>query len=116
MAGQIVIQGQLTGIPLGTIQVGPLTIAANTANELYIATYTLASGANTINVPASVGALIEPDPSNTVGLTLKGVTGDTGITISHITPTLLTWPAVSPATFVLTAASVFSTVTSITFF
>jgi hypothetical protein len=65
----------------------------------------LTTGANTITVPVAVGYVatavrIIPDPANTSVLTLKGVTGDTGVKI-HMTD--YTDLALDPgqATFVL---------------
>jgi hypothetical protein len=70
--------------------------------------YTLASGANTITAPTGgstvKGALIIPPDSNTAAITLKGVTGDTGIPLSKLNPTFLEFETV-PATFVLTAGA-----------
>jgi hypothetical protein len=116
MSGSVVISGQLTGVPVGTIQVGPLTIAAQTSNEVYIATYTFSSGNNIQSIPACVGALIEPNPSNTVSLTLKGNVADTGIPISPTLPTLLTFPASWANSLVFVAGAAFTTTTSVTYF
>lgn len=115
MSGQAVISGQVTGVPLGTIQIGPLTVVAQSSNEVYVATYVFASGANTINVPAANWMLIQPDPTNAVSLTLKGITGDTGIPLSKTAPTLISLSASFPSTFILTAGGTFVTTTSITF-
>lgn len=66
---------------------------------------TLSSGANTISVPSgSTSAIIVPPSGNTVGITLKGVTGDTGVALYPSTPALI--PIASGvSSFVLTAAS-----------
>lgn len=118
MAGSVVIQGFLTGTPSGSLNVGPFTLQANSGNNLQIQSLTLASGANTITIPTwATGMLIIPNTSNAVGLTLKGVTGDTGVPLSLTNPTgPIEFPATPPASIVLTAASLFVTITSIVFF
>jgi hypothetical protein len=117
MAGQALISGQMTGTPLGTVNIGPFTIAANVGGHLQATSVTLASGNNTITVPSwAKGMIIEPDPTNAVALTLKGIAADTGIPLGLNVPALITFPASPPATFVLNAASLFTTITTITFF
>lgn len=66
----------------------------------------LASGANTITVPAgaTMCIIIPPTTNTTVTLTLKGVTGDTGVPIAKATPTVLTLGTL--ATFCLTASGI----------
>ena len=54
--------------------------------------------------------------ANTVALTLKGVTGDTGILMSLTQPTVLTFPGTPSASFVITAASLTTGVTAVIFF
>ena len=55
----------------------------------------LVTGANTVTVPAvalvyvPTAVTIIPDPLNVTTLTLKGVTGDTGVTIHPTDPTIL---------------------------
>ena len=64
---------------------------------------TLASGANTIAVPTGATiCIITPPTTNTNTLTLKGVTGDTGVLISKVTPTVISLGV--NATFCLTAS------------
>lgn len=69
---------------------------------------TLASGANTITVPTGgatvTGCTIIPPTGNTTNITLKGVTGDTGVQLHDSDPTSL---AIDPGVvnFVLTAAA-----------
>jgi hypothetical protein len=75
----------------------------------------LASGANTINVPTGATyAIIQPPTGNSIAVTLKGVTGDTGVKLHLTAPTCI---AIDPttATFVLTAASAFSNAHEINF-
>jgi hypothetical protein len=69
---------------------------------------TLASGANTITAPtggATVSAVtIIPPAGNTVVLTLKGVSGDTGIPLHLTGPSSIALPS-SVVSFVINAAS-----------
>lgn len=66
---------------------------------------TLAAGANTITVPGGgstvKGVTIIPPELNEFSITLKGVTGDTGIVISPVDPTSIGLDGVT--SFVLTA-------------
>lgn len=68
---------------------------------------TLASGANTITLPTGgstpTGATIIPPAGNLQTLTLKGVTGDTGILMHKTDPFSISFDTVPPASFVLTA-------------
>ncbi len=66
--------------------------ATNTASPAAIAIQALASGANTITVPASTGVTVTactiiPPTGNTTSITFKGVTGDTGVRLHNTDPT-----------------------------
>ena len=66
----------------------------------------LASGANTITVPTAVGFVptavtIIPPAANVVTITLKGITGDTGVALHLTDYTILALPT-SVTSFVLT--------------
>jgi len=62
----------------------------------------LSNGANTITCPTgAVGFVIIPPTSNSVTITLKGVSGDTGISLSPSQPSCITVGTL-PANFVLT--------------
>lgn len=66
----------------------------------------LATGFNSIPVPAAaLGVLIVPPPGSTTALTLKGVTGDTGIPIDPGNSTRLKWTAAQVATLGITAGA-----------
>ncbi|MCA1839688.1 MAG: hypothetical protein LC723_05070 [Actinobacteria bacterium] len=83
--------------------------APNAASPAAIQVQTLASGANTITVPSSTGitvtaVTIVPPVGNVIALTLKGVTGDTGIPL-HLTDPSTVALASGSVNFVLTAAS-----------
>lgn len=81
--------------------------AENAASPGSITVHSLSVGANTITIPSSSGisvkgATIVPPSGNTQSLILKGVSGDTGITISNTDPTSIAFET-APASFVLTA-------------
>ena len=82
--------------------------SANGASPASTDLVTLASGANTITKPAGgstvVGCIIVPPTGNTAQITLKGVSGDTGILL-HLTNPSLVSLAAGVSTFVLNAAS-----------
>lgn len=66
--------------------------AVNAASPGAITIQALASGYNDIAVPVSVGitpvsVTILPPTGNTTSITLKGVTGDTGIRLHNTDPT-----------------------------
>lgn len=65
--------------------------ATNTASPGAIDLVTLASGFNSISVPGGtpVSVTILPPTGNTTSITLKGVTGDTGIRIHNTDPTTI---------------------------
>jgi len=110
MAAQasVTISGQITGTPVGSQTIGPLT-ATSAAACGQIQELVLQSGANTITVPstpAPTGVVIQLPSANTAVTTLKGVTGDTGIALGKTGFFMLCFdPAAVPASFVLTSAS-----------
>lgn len=81
---------------------------ANAASPAQSDIVTLASGANTITKPAGgstvTGLIIIPPSANAIQITLKGVTGDTGILL-HLTNPVYIPLAASFASLVLNAAS-----------
>jgi len=79
--------------------------ADNATSPGEIDTLTLAAGANTITVPAGFkGVTILPPSGNTNLITLKGVTGDTGVPLHLTDPSSIGLDS-TEATFVLTAAA-----------
>lgn len=72
--------------------VGTQTLAAasNTASPAEVRAVDLSSGFNQIDVPSGftpVSVTIVPPAGNTTSITLKGVTGDTGIRLHDTDPT-----------------------------
>lgn len=94
-----------TGDVTGTESV---SAAANAASPGSITIHTLAAGPNTITVPVGAtctAATIVPPSGNLQTLTLKGVTGDTGVALHLTDPTTLAL-ASTVTTFVLTAGGI----------
>jgi hypothetical protein len=113
--GSVNIGGVLPGTTAGTQYIGPYTLVPNTASNFAVTEVTLASGANTITVPSwALMCLIVPPTANSQTLTLKGVTGDTGIAISETLPSLLSFTT-APASFVITAGGATTNPTSFIF-
>lgn len=114
------ITGTISGLPTGSRTIGPINVASAAASGA-VTEIVLQSGANTITLPtlpAPTGCVIQLPSTNTAVVTLKGVTGDTGIAIGKTGSTLLTWdPTALPTSFVLNSASTQTgLVTEITFF
>lgn len=111
------INGTISGEPTGSRTVGPIALTSAAAVG-QVTDVALASGANTITVPAnSTGCLIQLPATNTAIVTLKGATGDTGIALGKTSTQLLTWdPAAAPASFVLSSAAAQTLLTEILFF
>lgn len=83
----IIFSGDVTGTHL-------LEAAVNTDAAASIEIKTLASGANTITVPTGgdtvpTSVTIVPPSNNDTSITVKGVTGDTGVRIHNTDPTTL---------------------------
>lgn len=95
------LQGGMTGTLIDYL----LTNNNSPADVQYLS---LISGANTINatncpaLPQSGGVWLVPPSGNSVTITLKGVTGDTGIALSLIAPTFLPFAVSPPSSFVIT--------------
>jgi hypothetical protein len=77
-----------TGDVVGT---EPIAAASNAASPAQIQLLTTASGANTLTAPTGgstpTALTIIPPAGNVTTLTLKGVTGDTGIALHPTDPT-----------------------------
>src|SRR6267142_849838 len=85
-----------------------VSAATNAASPGSVEIKTLSSGANTITVPTGgttpTACTILPPTGNTTSLTLKGVTGDTGVRLHNTDPSTISLDS-STATFVLTAGA-----------
>lgn len=113
-AGNVTLNGNVTGGSDGARSFGPFTITTNAA-VASVQTVSLAAAANTITLPTGCTAVVllppnAPSPGGTGSaafsgtLTLKGVTGDTGVAISNKWPTLLGFDT-PPGTIVVTSTA-----------
>ena len=95
----IVFSGDVTGTEL-------TSAADNVTSPGQLEVKNLASGANTISVPGiqPTAVTIIPPAANAVTMTLKGVTGDTGIALHLTDPTTIAL-ASSVTSFVITAGN-----------
>lgn len=91
-----------------TTGVETLSAASNTSSPGSVEIKTLASGANTITLPTGgstvVACTIVPPTANSTAITLKSVTGDTGIRIHNTDPTTVTFHT-TETSFCLTAGA-----------
>jgi hypothetical protein len=103
MAGlQVTVQSASATEPFGSITVGPLTVTGTIVPV--VLGPTLASGVNTITVPSGAsGFVLVPPSTNTNTIQLKGVSGDTGLSLPKASFSVYTFDtAAVPANFVLT--------------
>jgi hypothetical protein len=86
----------------GVIALTP-TVLTNTVHQRFL--LSLVSGANTVTIPTgtTIVALIPP-PANTQTLTLKGVSGDTGINMSRTQPTIVYLDTLTPSSSLVVTA------------
>jgi hypothetical protein len=104
MAGlALTVSSPSTGEPFGTISIGPLTVTGTIVPV--VLGPTIANGANTIAVPTGAsGFVFVPPSTNTNTLQLKGVTGDTGLSMPKASFSVYLFdPANLPADIVITA-------------
>lgn len=97
----VVFTGDVTGTET-------VVAANNTVSPGQLQIITLASGANTITVPTGgstpTACTVIPPAGNSVAITLKGITGDTGIRLNNTDHTVISLDS-SVTTFCLTAGS-----------
>lgn len=106
MPGVVTIQSTLIQSASGQKTIGPLLVSAvnNVGQTLDIA-FASATAVSITPPGFATGVVITPPTGNLVGLTLKGVSGDTGIGISPNLPILIAFAnTTTPAGFVLTSA------------
>ena len=102
-----------TDAPPGILQTAIYITIATPINA--ITKVALASGLNTISIPTGTSLIIVQLPvGNTQTVTLKGVTGDTGIPLLK-TGVCAFQPDSADTTFVLTAGGSIAALTTITF-
>lgn len=112
--GNLSISANVSGQPTGQRTFGPMVITAPSAVDA-TNVIALSIGANTITIPTGATSMVitgpnavypNPNPAYGGTLTIKGVSGDTGIPISAKNPTVLEWDPVTlpPATMIINAS------------
>lgn len=103
--GVLNLSGSVTALPTGTKNIVVPAINSAAASGAVI-DINLASGANVISIaPGATAAVILMPSTNSLLVTLKGVSGDTGIAINRSTWTVISFDPTATS-FVLTAAGV----------
>ena len=96
-----------TGDTVGT---ETLSAGSNAASPGSIEIKTLASGFNTVTLPTGgstvVSCTIVPPSGNTTSLTLKSITGDTGIRLHNTDPSTVTFHSTETAFGLTTGAQI----------
>ncbi len=86
----------------------PYAAASNSNSPGQVQVVALTTGANTILAPTAgttcTGVTIIPFAANTIALTLKGASGDTGVPIAVVGPTSLGIPTTTTS-FIISAAA-----------
>lgn len=102
--GSVSISGSVTGLPTGSKTVGPITISSAAAVGQQT-DLVLASGDNTITVPSTATAAIVVFASaSTTTKKIKGVAGDTGITLAKTGKFVLQFDTTPPASFIINSS------------
>lgn len=110
--GTLQVTFNVTNLPVGSESFSSTTTASTAI--VFASTVSLSSGANTITIPTGITTLVvvgpngvspTPNPAYAGTLTLKGVTGDTGVPISAKWPLVLEWDTttIAPSTIVINA-------------
>ena len=93
-----------------TIGTQILSAASNASSPGSVEIKTLASGFNTITLPTGgstvVSCTIVPPAGNTTSLTLKSITGDTGIRLHNTDPSTVTFHSTETAFGLTTGAQI----------
>lgn len=121
MAGSITVQSSSINFPPGTVSAslieGPVVFSITTpAIQVNSLTFGSATFISTTGPTGATTCLVLPPTNNLIGLTLKGITGDTGIALNPAGPisAFLTFPSNTTPTVGLTsAAAINGTVTLI---
>ena len=114
--GNITVAAVVQGSAAGTWSLNTMGQAFTAPSAVFAETLVaLISGATTVNVPTGSTAVIlvppnssypQPNPNWAGTLTLKGVTGDTGVPLSTKYVTEIPWDsATAPASFVITSTA-----------
>ena len=102
--GTLTFSGTISGYAAGEVRSfnSQIALAAAINDTTVVVAF---NGFSAIPIPAGAsGAIVTPPAANVVALTLKGVTGDTGIPMHLTNPTVLSFAA-GATTFGILAAS-----------
>ena len=112
--GTLTLAGNVSGAPSGARTVGPIQILFSNAVDV-LTSVALISGAVTVTVPSGATACVlfppnaaypKPNPNFGGTLTVKGISGDTGVPISNTTFSVFSWDAgTSPSSFVIASTA-----------
>lgn len=98
------IYGSVDGLPSGIRSVD-VEITAPTTGIDNAAKQTI-NGFSAVSVPSGASAvLIIPPTANTNTITLKGITGDTGVALSKVYPTAIAFDTSPPSTIGITTGA-----------
>lgn len=83
------------------------SVLKNNNSPLYPQLVTLTGTTfSAVAIPTKAGGvIIQPPAGNTATLTIKGITGDTGIAINKLAPTMLVFDTTPPATLGMVASA-----------
>jgi hypothetical protein len=110
--GSLSISGNVTGGPDGSRSFGPFVTYANAAVTETLPV-SLSIGANTVSVPTGSSVMVinppngtNPTPNPAWGgvLTLKGVSGDTGVPLSNSHVSVISWDS-APSSVVINSTT-----------
>lgn len=119
MAISVTVNSNTGSYQGGTYNIGPLTIVSAFASlQVNSLTFGSAMFISTTGPAGAYGVVIEPPANSLVNLTLKGITGDTGLPTFMNTPQILTFGTPSSASTVgiTSAAQVTAGVVTLTWF
>lgn len=104
-ASEISLRGTISALPEGSRSIAPSNLNNSNA-PIQVTQITLASGDNTITVPASaVGAVIIFDILSTTVKKLKGAAGDTGVVLSKNKWSVLSFDSAPLADFIINSSA-----------
>ena len=107
MAGTVNIEGTLSGLTIGTVQINVASIIPNSANDYQQLATFIHSGNNTVAIPTwAVGMIFIPPSTNASTLAFQVTAGDVdNFPISPSGPFLFSFPATPPASFAILAGA-----------
>jgi hypothetical protein len=105
VSSTVQLRGYISSLPSGSGSLSP-TDFTNTDAPLQRTQVVLASGDNTITVPTKArGCIIIFGSASTTTKKLKGVAGDTGVTLSKTGFNFIQFEATPPASFIINSSA-----------